>query len=201
MIMPSEAFMNNYYNRGGFNQPARIGYMMKMIRTLRPLTQEEWQIWYLENVHDEAYLNDLAQEMCEYIPSQYNISAEQCKAYIYDVMFRRTFNGFNKENQALRILRDVISPDVQEAPEDWDTLYFIDFYVRSHSGQLIGIQLKPDTFYMGHYQYKVDIQGKMTAFRRDFNAAAYVLKYTAYSDTNEIVFSNPEIIDEIRTLL
>ena len=61
--MASESLLNNYYNRGGYNQPSRIGFMMKMIRNLKPLTQEEWEIWYLENVHDEEYLDGLAQEM------------------------------------------------------------------------------------------------------------------------------------------
>ena len=40
--MASESLLNNYYNRGGYNQPSRIGFMMKMIRNLKPLTQEEW---------------------------------------------------------------------------------------------------------------------------------------------------------------
>ena len=72
--MASESLLNNYYNRGGYNQPSRIGFMMKMIRNLKPLTQEEWEIWYLENVHDEEYLDGLAQEMCDFIPDQYHVS-------------------------------------------------------------------------------------------------------------------------------
>ena len=97
--MASESLLNNYYNRGGYNQPSRIGFMMKMIRNLKPLTQEEWEIWYLENVHDEEYLDGLAQEMCDFIPDQYHVSFSECKNYIYDVMFRRTFSGYNRENQ------------------------------------------------------------------------------------------------------
>ena len=105
--MASESLLNNYYNRGGYNQPSRIGFMMKMIRNLKPLTQEEWEIWYLENVHDEEYLDGLAQEMCDFIPDQYHVSFSECKNYIYDVMFRRTFSGYNRENQALTILREL----------------------------------------------------------------------------------------------
>ena len=199
--MASESLLNNYYNRGGYNQPSRIGFMMKMIRNLKPLTQEEWEIWYLENVHDEEYLDGLAQEMCDFIPDQYHVSFSECKNYIYDVMFRRTFSGYNRENQALTILREVISPMVQEASEDWDTQYFIDFYVYSSRNELIGIQLKPETFYMGRYQYKVDIRGKMNAFCRDKNARAFILKYSVASDRSGIIFTNPEVINEIQTYL
>lgn len=199
--MTSEGTLNNFYNRGGFNQPSRIGFMMKMIRELKPLTEEEWQIWYLNNVHDEEYLNKLSQEMASFIPSSYNISVEECKDYIYDVMFRRTFNGYNKEKQALKLLRDVISPTVEEAPEDWDTEYFIDFFLYDKNSHLIGIQLKPETFYIGHYQNKVDITGKMQAFRNDKNASTFILKYKTASSENKITFVNPEVIDEIKSML
>lgn len=199
--MASESTLNHFYNIGGFNHPNRIGYVMKMIRNLRPITVDEWQIWYFENVHDEAYLEQLGQEMYASIPERYNVSFEECLAYIYDVMFRRTFNGYNKEKQALSILRTVISPEIQEAPETWDTLYFIDFYVYGRGNKLIGIQLKPETFYMGHYQYKVDIRGKMQAFCREKNAEAFVLKYRVSSNDDSIEFSNPELIDEIKNML
>ena len=145
--MASESLLNNYYNRGGYNQPSRIGFMMKMIRNLKPLTQEEWEIWYLENVHDEEYLDGLAQEMCDFIPDQYHVS------------------------------------------------------VYSSRNELIGIQLKPETFYMGRYQYKVDIRGKMNAFCRDKNARAFILKYSVASDRSGIIFTNPEVINEIQTYL
>lgn len=135
------------------------------------------------------------------LPDQYHVSFSECKNYIYDVMFRRTFSGYNRENQALTILHEVISPMVQEAPEDWDTQYFIDFYVYSSRNELIGIQLKPETFYMGRYQYKVDIRGKMNAFCRDKNARAFILKYSVASDRSGIIFTNPEVINEIQTYL
>ncbi len=199
--MASERILNNYYNIGGFNKPTRIGYMMKMIRNLKPLTEEEWKIWYLSNIHNEDYLDNLAFEMQQSIPTQYDVSHGDCLDYIYDVMFRRTFLGYNKEKQALAILRDIISPHVKEAPEKWDTEYFIDFYVYGKNGELIGIQLKPETFYIGHYQCKVDIRGKMQAFCREQNAVAYVLKYAVNSENDRIIFSNGEVIDEIKGYL
>lgn len=199
--MPNERIMNKYYNEGAFNDPHRIGYMMNMIRRLRPLTIDEWKTWYFSNVHDEVFLHQLALEMNSTIPSSYGATVEECEDYIYDVMFRRTFQGYDKENQALALLRDVIDPSVEEAPKEWDTEYFIDFYLRDTYGNLIGIQLKPDTFYYGKYQYVVDIQGKMRRFCNDFNANAFVLKYISNSSNGEITFENPEVISEIKNLL
>lgn len=135
------------------------------------------------------------------IPSSNGATVDECEDYIYDVMFRRTFQGYDKENQALALLRDVIDPSVEEAPKEWDTEYFIDFYLCDADGNLIGIQLKPDTFYYGNYQYVVDIQGKMRRFRNNFNANAFVPKYISNSSSGEIEFENPEVISEIKSLL
>ena len=200
--MANEQLLNSYYNKGGFNKPERIGYMMNMIRKLRPLTEEEWEIWYLKNIHDEKYLDELADEMWHSIPETLCVSKNECRGYIYDVMFRRTFLGYNKEKLALRLLRNTVSPDVQEAPKEWDTEYFIDFYIRDQNDSLIGIQLKPETFFHGGYQNFVDIKGKMKAFCRDFHANAYVLTYRQTgNNANKIEFTNPEVIDEIKQQL
>lgn len=199
--MVNERILNNYYNIGGFNKPVRIGYMMKMIRGLSPLTEDEWKIWYFTNVHDEAYLDTIVREMHQSIPENYRVSVFDCKQYIYDVMFRRTFQGYNKENQALKILREVVSPLIQEAPKEWDTDYFIDFFAIGQNNNLVGIQLKPETFYFGHYQYIVDIKGKMRAFCQQQNATAFVLKYKSTSGNDIIEFSNPEVINEIKKQL
>jgi len=199
--MTSEYLLNSYYNRGGFNKPERIGYMMKMIRELHPLTEEEWYIWYVENVHDESYIDAIAEEMYRSIPQKLNISKDECYNYIKDVMFRRTFNGYNKEKLALNILRNSISPTVQEAPKEWDTSYFIDFYLRGANNILIGIQLKPATFFYGHYQNIVDIKGKMKQFCEDYSAQAFILIYLQDADSTEITFENPQVINDIKNLL
>lgn len=195
--MLSESDMNFFYNKGGFNHSSRIGFIMKLIRTLRPLSEDEWRIWYLENIHDEDYLQSLAQEMRQTIPEEYEVSAEDCYAYICDVIFRRTFQGYSKENQALQLLRAEISPGITESPADWDTSYFIDFHAYSASGHLIGIQLKPETFYTGGYHKVVDIEGKMAAFRHAYHAVTYILTYQKAAD-DTIDFTDPAVIEQIK---
>ena len=199
--MLSERVLNKYYNEGAFNHPNRIGYMISMIRKLKPLTMDEWKTWYLSNVHDEVFIHQLAIEMNNTIPLQYGSTVEECEDYIHDVMFRRTFQGYNRENQALYLLRQIIDPSVEEAPKEWDTQYFIDFYLHGADGELIGIQLKPDTFYYGRYQYVVDIHGKMCRFCEEYGAKAFVLKYKSNSNSGSIEFDNPEVIREIKSLL
>lgn len=201
--MAKEKDLNHYYNIGKFNHPSRIGYMMKMIRDVKPITEDEWKMWYLDNVHDEQFIKETASEMYQIIPEHMNVREDECFDYVNDVMFHRTFKGYNKEKLALKVLREVVSPNVQESPAEWDTKFFIDFYVYGNRKNLIGMQLKPDTFFTGHYQYKVDIKGKMDAFCREYNAKAYILTYDSEKskEINEIEFTDPKVIEEIRNQL
>ena len=195
-----ETWLNNYYNIGRFNDPNRIGYVMKLIRTLAPLTEDEWRIWYYQHMHDEKYLQCLAGEMFRTIPPEEGFTYQDCLDYIEDVMFRRTFLGYNKEKAALNILREKISPTIEESPAEWDSQYFIDFYTKDAQGNYIGIQLKPESFYIGQYQNKVDIDGKMMAFRDKFNAHTFILRYKMDPNKN-IEFVNPAVITEIKELI
>lgn len=172
-----EKELNQYYNQGQFNHPDRIGYVMKLIRSLKPLTEAEWRAWYLANVHNMPYIEQLAAEMHRTIPSELKISQNDCLEYILNVMFHRTFCGYDREKTALALLREQICPDIREAPSVWDTRYFIDFFVHKRKCRMVGIQLKPASFYAGKYQETVNIAEKMEQFRQKYNAFAYVLTY------------------------
>lgn len=188
----NEKILNKYYNVGGFNNPKRIGYIMDLIRKAKPLTELEWRIYYFSNIHSENFLRDIAREMAATIPPEYEIETEQCFAYVCDVMFRRTFLGYNKEKQALRFLQKEISSVIQESPKEWDSRYFIDFFFRNPQNTLIGIQLKPESFYVGQYEKEVDIQGKMRSFRNNYHARTYILIYS--QEDGCISFTNPDVI-------
>ena len=82
-----------------------------------------------------------------------------------------------------------------------DTKYFIDFFIpASNAHPMIGIQLKPDSFYHGHYQSVVDIEGKMKAFRDMYGATTFVLTYKKSGD-DSIVFSDMSMIEQIKNIL
>lgn len=192
-----EAVLNHYYNLGKFNHPRRIGYVMKMIRELKPVTMMEWMQWYFANQHDFAYLYNLSIDFWRSIPASYGIEFREALAYVGDVMFERTFAGYNKEETALHILQATINPSIQESPADWDNLYFIDFYYWNNKGQLVGIQLKPESFKKSHCENFVAIDQKMQRFRKQFNAQTFVLYYKQGYEfqTVDQFFANPEMVD------
>lgn len=195
-----EAILNRFYNVGGFNKPERIGYLMKMIRELKPSSMMDWMRWYFDHVHDFPYLYNLAIGFWKSIPASYGIEFKEALAYVGDVMFQRTFSGYSKENSALQILRKTISPTIQESPADWDNFYFIDFYFYDTQNQLIGIQLKPESFLHGHCDQYVAIKDKMQHFCKDYDAKTFVLYYRQNSNarTANDFFVNPEVIELIK---
>lgn len=191
-----ETQLNYYFNKGKFNHPTEIGYVMDGIRKCAPVTLNEWRNYYFENIRDESFLEDLANRMYNSIETQkhINVSEEECLNYIHDVIFRRTFEGYNKENMALKVLNEILNDKVELSPKEWDGEYFIDFVIRN---PLIGIQLKPESFYQGRYYLFVNIDQKLKKFEQDFNAKTYILIYSGSKESG-IEIINIETIEQIR---
>lgn len=193
-----ERTLNYYFNKGKFNYPSVIGYVMDEIRKASPVTLNEWRLYYYQNVRTEKYLTDLANKMYESMSELHknSFSVNDCIEYVNDVIFRRTFEGYNKENQALIVINEVINANVELSPKEWDGVYFVDFVIRK---PLVGIQLKPKTFYTGGYHNIVRIDDKLAKFEKDFNAKTFILIYEKIANSIKII--NDEVIDKINKLL
>lgn len=204
MLIKNEKILNKCYNLSALNRPARIGYIMSMIRDVKPLTAREWREWYINNVHSENEITALGKELYWSVLENYpgaDISMEDCVSYVNDVMFRRTFNGYNKEQTTLSVLRALISPSVQEAPAGWDTAYFIDFFFRTSNGQMVGIQLKPSTYITGkHYNDDCNAMERLRRFHDKFGARVWVLVYDASDSSDGITFTNPGALEKMRSI-
>jgi hypothetical protein len=192
----TERQLNYYFNKGKFNHPIEIGYVMNEIRKCAPVTLNEWRKYYLENVRESSFLDKLACRMYDSIEIQnrFETYKDECLNYIHDVIFRRTFLGYNKENLALKMLNLVLSNKVELSPKEWDGEYFIDFVIKE---PLIGIQLKPETFYHGKYDFFVNIDERLRKFEREFKAKTFTLVYSK-SNLDGIKIINEGIINEIK---
>ena len=193
----NETILNHYFNVGKYNHPSMIGYVMDAIRICKPITKAEWELYYFKNIRSQDHVRGLSVRMAKGIPDENNMSRDECYEYIKDVIIRRTFNGYNKEKQALKILKERVSDSIVESSREWDSKYFIDFCFRSKGGKIIGIQLKPETFYLGNYEDKVDIEEKLKQFRERYDAMTFVLIYSKDS-ANNIHFTNQEVIEHIK---
>lgn len=180
--------INSYFITGGLNDPKTIGYVMKMLRELKPLTEWEWQTWYLSNVRDELFLEDLAGDLFHVIPKQEGIKYRECLAYIRDVMFRRSFLSFNRgDHVALKLLNEKISDQIQEAPPSWLDDYAVNFYAKSESGRYLGIQLQPSSYFSTDNIKAEHAEEKLEAFRAMFSSEAFIFPYHRIPDGSVIL--------------
>ena len=198
-ILTKEEKLNRYYTEGGFNNPRRIGYVIKLIRDLQPLTIEEWRNWYLEHIHNAEFLEKIAGEMFRSIPEEEGISFKDCWNHINDVMFRRTFLSYNKDKAALKLIQKEVEPGFVEAPADWSSRYGVDYYLRNPAGKYIGLRLKPISDKEETRRVKEAMERKMNAFCRDYQASVFVLQYEK-TPAKDVVFLDSESIGEIRKI-
>lgn len=185
--------LNQIYNANGYNHISRIGPVMKMCRELKPLTVDEWKQWYLANVHDKPYIEAMVEDFYSKA-SPYGCSKSDCREYMYDIMFTKTFMGYQKECQAIPYLSRELGCKVFQAPSSWDAKYFIDFYIKSPR---IGIQLKPET--VKEYLPEIGIKEKMQRFCNEKQASAFILYYRRDGDEFEIV--NKDTLEKIKRLV
>lgn len=196
-ISEREQKLKAYYTEGGFNSAKRIGYVMKLIRELKPLTAEEWRSWYLENVHDEKYLERLAGDMFRTVPVEEDFTYQDCLQYIYEMMFRRTFLGYNKEKAGLQFLREQVSSEVQESPQDWIQKYDAPFYVITKEGKQLLLRLQFDR--CAQVQDPA-LDQRTKDFCEKNNAEVFLIAY-ARDPSGTAVPSNLNVIKQIKDIL
>lgn len=190
----NESILNKYYNMGGYNDPKKIGYLISTMNTVNPHSVEEWKDWYLKHVYDEDYLIQFVIHMYFSIPGEYNIGPDEVKDYIYDVMFRRTFNGSRFERETLSLLQSEIDPNLRHASKEWDTNYGIDFYVNDVKSKPIGIQLKPISFYNGNMGEITSVKKKIQNFCNNYDTRAMIIYYNYDSTTNQMTLVGKESV-------
>ena len=94
-------------------------------------------------------------------------------------------------------LRDLLGIEIKPAPDIWDRLYNVDFYIEVKK-KYIGIQIKPVTFEHAPEDYKW--KEVHDATHKKFQEKFYGKVFTVYSVKvgNRKIIKYPEIIDEIK---
>ena len=74
------------------------------------------------------------------------VTEEDCLQYIYNLVINRTFDGYQTEIKTIygKLQRD-LGVKIEPAPDEWDRLYNVDFYIQVGS-KYIGLQIKPTTY-------------------------------------------------------
>ncbi len=212
--MAKEWILNIATNRWGLNKKESVGPVSEWIRECDPKNIEEWKEFYFKklkeflskkgiNFEPSEYLEYLGKKLytkiTEVIRAEIDeVSEEDCMNYIYNLVIDRTFQGYQTEiNTIYKFLQKELNIEIKPAPDEWDRLYNIDFYIEI-KGKYIGLQIKPITYNQTPeiYKWKEWLSKTHQDFERKFKGKVFIVFSTKKGDKKEIY--NKEVVEEIK---
>lgn len=146
--MAKEWILNSAMNRFQLNFKRNVGPTSESIRKCSPKNLEEWRAYYFKNVKPQEHIIELGKKLyikiTEVIHSEVaEITEQDCIDYLMQLVIDRTFDGYITEIQTIYgQLQKILGVPVQPAPDEWDRLFNVDFYIKIQE-KYIGIQIKP----------------------------------------------------------
>ncbi len=203
--MSKEWILNSATNRFQLNFSRNVGKVSEEIRKCSPKAIEEWENYYYNNVYPKEHLIELGQKLYVKIKEVLSaeiesITEEDCIDFITNLVIKRTFEGYITEKTTIYgQLQDILGVEIKPAPDEWDRLYNVDFYIKVGKNY-VGIQIKPVS---GAYQIpeifkERDLQLKThEKFKKKYGGSVFYVFSIKKEDKRKIY--NQEVIDEIKT--
>jgi hypothetical protein len=212
--MAKEWILNIATNRWGLNKKESVGPVSLWIRECDPKTIKEWESFYFKklnamlkqkgiNLSPREYIQDLGRKLymkiTEVIQAEIEeVTEEDCIQYIYNLVINRTFDGYQTEIKTIYgQLQQILKIPIYPAPDDWDRLYNVDFYIEVN-GKYIGLQIKPITYEQTPevHRWKEWLSQTHDKFEQDRGGKVFII--FSVKEGNEKVIYNPEVIEDIK---
>ncbi|ARN57281.1 MjaI restriction endonuclease [Sedimentisphaera salicampi] len=191
-------------NRFQLNFEKNVGPASENIRKCEPKTLQEWQNYYFQNVRSKEHIEELGRKLyvkiTEVIQAEVEeITEQDCIEYIFKMVIDRTYDGYVTEiNTVYGQLEQKIGCKIEPAPDEWDRLYNVDFYIKIKDNYL-GIQIKPvsEGIQLSQIFKERGLQADSHCqFREDFGGKVF---YVFSSKVNgKKVIRNHEVVEEIK---
>lgn len=212
--MAREWILNIATNRWGLNKKDRVGPVSLRIREKDPKILEDWKFFYYKklsemlkekgiNLLPDEYLQDLGRKLyakvTEVIQAEIEeVTEEDCIQYIYSLVIDRTFEGYQTEIKTIYgKLQQILKIPIQPAPDEWDRLYNVDFYI--HIGnKYIGLQIKPITYEQTPeiYRWSKWLGKTHNKFEKEQGGKVFIV-FSIKKEGRKIIY-NLEVIDKIK---
>jgi hypothetical protein len=208
-----ETLLNYGLNRWGLNKAYSVGALSELIRSCAPNEYEEWEEFYFTkgkqkkkngiNITRE-YITGLGQtlyiKLSEVVQSELAaITEEECIEYAYNLVLRRTYDGYRTEIETIYgQLESAVERKIEPAPDNWDRAYSVDFFIQVKD-KFIGIQIKPIASgqALNQYQWIEMHMVNHQKFESEFGGKVFFV-YSTKSTTGKKKIHNIEVIDQIR---
>lgn len=204
IIMAKEWILNSAMNRFQLNFKRNVGATSESIRKCAPKTLDEWREYYFTEIRTRTHIEELGKKLyvkiTEVIQAEVaEITEQDCIDYMLTLVIDRTFDGYITEIQTVYgQLQKMIGVPVQPAPDEWDRLFNVDFFIQIGE-KYIGLQIKPVNSgiqlpeIFKEYGLQSDTHKKFTEV---FGGKVFYLFSSKIGDKKEI--RNKEVIGEIQ---
>ncbi|MBC7129532.1 MAG: MjaI family restriction endonuclease [Thermoplasmatales archaeon] len=213
--MAKEWILNMANGRWGLTKKNRVGPVAFWIRECGPKEISEWENYYFQkldeflkhkeiNLQPMEYLESLGKtlytKVTEVLRSEIDeVTEEDCIRYIKNLVIKRTFDGYLTEKETVYgQLQDILNIKIEPAPDEWDRLYNVDFFIRIND-KYIGLQIKPVTFEHAPEfatKWKEAYKFSHEKFTKKFGGKVFII-LSVTKDKKKIIF-NTEVINEIK---
>nr|EMN22696.1 MjaI restriction endonuclease [Leptospira santarosai serovar Arenal str. MAVJ 401] len=148
--------LNDLLNHYKINSRYSIGDLQAHLGFLNPADLESWKEYYFKHVRTQEDVEQKGKTLyqniiSEVLPAVGLINQEDCIRYLKNLIFEKTFDGYNlRKNQLRFLLEDKLKVTLEfryDYPDDYKyKTYCIDYYYYdSDKDMLIGIKILPDT--------------------------------------------------------
>jgi len=201
--MAKEWILNSAMNRFQLNYKRNVGPTSESIRKCSPKNLEEWRSYYFNNVKSRTEIEELGKKLyvkiSEVIRYEVDeITEQDCIDYMVSLVIDKTYDGYMTEIQTVYgQLQTEIGEKIEPAPDKWDRLFNIDFFIRIGE-KYIGIQIKPINSgiqipeIFKEYNLQKETHKKFT---EKFGGKVFYIFSEKIGDRKEI--KNKEVIQEI----
>ncbi len=201
--MAKEWILNQANMRWQFNRPRNVGKTSEEIRKCGPKSLQDWVDYYLVNVYPEEHLRQIGQKLyikvSEVCRAEIDdITEDDCINFVMDLVFRRTYEGYQSEIQTIYgQLQNALGVKIEPAPDEWDRGYNVDFRIPVGK-YYIGLQIKPAGFpFIPQIINELQFQ-KKTHEKFISKYGGRVFYIISITDEGKKIIYNPEVIEEIR---
>lgn len=208
-----ETLLNYGLNRWGLNKAYSVGALSELIRSCAPNEYKEWEEFYFTKGKQKKkngiditreYITGLGQtlyiKLSEVVQSELAaITEEECIEYAYNLVLRRTYDGYRTEIETIYgQLESAVERKIEPAPDNWDRAYSVDFFIKVKD-KFIGIQIKPIASgqALNQYQWIEMHMVNHQKFESEFGGKVFFV-YSTKSTAGKKKIHNIEVIDQIR---
>lgn len=201
--MPKEWILNSAINRWGLQKKRMVGAVSEEIRKCAPKSLKEWEEYYYKNVRPKEHLIEIGKKLYTKISEVLraeidDITEEDCINYVINLVINRTFDGYMTERKTVyEQLQDALGVKIEPAPDEWDRLYNVDFFIKVKD-KFLGLQIKPAgyAFIPQIIQEKINQEETHKKFSDKYGGKVFYV--ISVKDGEKKKIYNPEVIEEIK---